>query len=359
LKHSYLTAGITLGNLNRLLRRNRIAFRPKYIVRILFLYQSAVWSSLFAFFDKTRFGKKLENTPVPDNPIFIIGHWRTGSTFLHQLMALDGQLKAPTLFEVAIPEGFLSSHLYYKPVMNSLLTKYRPMDKVRIGMDEPQEDEYAIYRLTDLSPLEGLVFPASQGYFLKNYPSFVPDGEKGEKWEQEVLEFYRKLYLKSGKIIISKNPFNSMRINTLSRIFPKARFIHIVRHPYDVVPSTINMWSILHKQNCLNDLGGNPGTKDVTEILWTLLTTIRKELPVAGQSIEVKYEDLIADPITVLKKIYAETGLNYTSLFEERLQAYLEDNEDFEKNAFSLSTEEKEQIASKLKDHMDFYGYQP
>lgn len=305
-----------------------------------------------------RFGKKLQLEPIPEAPVFIIGHWRTGSTFLHQLMALDPLLKAPTLFEVAIPDGFLSSHRYYKPVMAGLLTKYRPMDKVRIGMDEPQEDEYAIYRITDASPLEQLVFPRSANYFLMEDERWVPEGEARIKWMETVRTFYGKITFKTGRTLISKNPFNSMRIPELTEMFPGARFIHIVRHPYEVIPSSVNMWSILHRQNRLNDRGKAPETADVAGMMEKMLSVIRAEMHrVSAARAEIRYEDFTQDPIGSLKTVYKSLQLDFTPEFETKARDFLHKNQDFEKNSFTLTPEEKKIISAKLSNHMEFYGY--
>ena len=194
MKNSYLTAGITLKHLFRLLRRNTISFHPKYLFRLFFLFQSACWSSLFALIDKSRFAKSLDAIDKIPAPVFIIGHWRTGTTLLHKLMSLDPNLIAPTLFDVAIPEGFLSSYKFYKPIMQLMVSKHRPMDMVKMGIDEPQEDEYAIFRMTDFSPLERLIFPQSPGYFLLSCDSFLPEGEKKVEWEKSFYYFSRNFF---------------------------------------------------------------------------------------------------------------------------------------------------------------------
>ena len=201
---NYLTAGIGFSRLVRLARKNSISCRPKYLFRFLFLAQSALWSDLFSWIEWKRYGKKIESTPVPEDPIFIIGHWRTGTTLLHQFMNLDPNLGAPTLFQVAEPNCFISSYHYYAPVFSALLSKKRPMDNVRLGKDEPQEDEYAIYRITDFSPIERLVFPKNSSYFLLDYNSFLPEGEKERKeWEEQLCFFFRKLFYFHGKRIVS------------------------------------------------------------------------------------------------------------------------------------------------------------
>ena len=174
MKNSYLTAGMKSGQLFRLIRRNRISSNPQAILRILFLIQSSLWSGLFSLIEKVRYSSAIDKTPIPADPIFIIGHWRTGSTFLHQLMSLDPNLAAPTLFQVAVPDSFLVSYNYYKPIFKTMVGKHRPMDMVKLGMDEPQEDEYAIYRITDCSPLENIVFPKNRNYFLLREGDFMP-----------------------------------------------------------------------------------------------------------------------------------------------------------------------------------------
>ena len=327
----------------------------------MFLVQSALWSDLFSWIEWKRYGKKIESTPVPEDPIFIIGHWRTGTTLLHQFMNLDPNLGAPTLFQVAEPNCFICSYRYYAPVFSALLSKKRPMDNVRLGINEPQEDEYAIYRITDFSPIERLVFPENSSYFLLDYNSFLPGDETERKeWEKQLCLFFRKLFFFHGKRIVSKNPFNSLRIKELSALFPKARFIHIVRHPYDVVPSTIHLWKIVLRQNILNRKGSEPGMKDVVEGLDRVLSTIEKDKSVLPEEnfYEMKFEDLEADPVAELKKIYSRFHLPFDDDFHHSLQVFTDGLKNYRKNEFHLEEEEKELIRRQLFRHMHIFNYQ-
>jgi len=359
-KTSYLTAGISMGNLIRLFHRNKITLKPKYIGRTIFLIQSAIWSSIFATAEKALLKKKIEATPVPEDPVFIIGHWRTGSTLLHQIMNLDTENAAPTLFQVAVPDSFIISYPFYKPVLNATINKHRPMDKVKLGMNEPQEDEYAIYRITDFSPLEKLVFPKSLEYFLLNEDMFVPEeGRDLEEWENKLKSFFQKLYFKTGRTIVSKNPFNSFRIPTLAKIFPSARFIHIVRNPIDVVPSTINMWNIVQRQNSLINKEYKPTLREIVAVYNKMADRIDKDLCLipTGKKAVVKYEDLIHDPISEVKKIYISLFKPFTVIFEEKLKNFLHEIENYEKNSFVISKEDKFYIINMMGDYMEKYGY--
>jgi omega-hydroxy-beta-dihydromenaquinone-9 sulfotransferase len=358
---NYLTAGIGLSRLVRLARKNSISCHPKYLLRFLFLLQSALWSELFSCIERKRYGKKIGSTPVPEDPIFIIGHWRTGTTLLHQLLNLDPNLAAPTLFQVAEPNCFICSYRYYLPVFSAMVSENRPMDNVRIGMNEPQEDEYAIYRITDFSPIERLVFPKNSDYFLLDYTSFLPENEKERKeWEEQLRSYFRKLYFFHGKTIVSKNPFNSLRIKELATIFPKARFIHIVRHPFEVVPSTIHMWKIVFDQNKLNRKGSDPGIEEVAKGLYKVLTTIEKDRSVLPEEnfYEMKFEDLEVDPVAEFRKIYSRFHMPFDEALSHNIQSFMDSLKDYRKNEFILEDEEKEMIHNQLHQHMQNFNYQ-
>ena len=360
MKDSYLTAGIKFNHLFRLLKRNKVSFTFRNLLRLAFLLQGACWSSLFSWIEKVRFSKALKNTPVPDDPVFIIGHWRTGSTLLHQLMSLDPQLNAPTLFQVALPDSFLVSYPYYRPMFRMFISGHRPMDQVRIGMDEPQEDEYAIYRITNFSPLEKLVFATTDSYFLNRETRFLPSGDDLEKWKNEVKAFFRKLHFANNKRIVSKNPFNSFRIKVLHDMFPNAKFIHIVCHPDDVIPSAINMWNILQKQNQLTNPVNPPRFEAVADLLEHLLSEIETDhkqlLP--DQYVEVRFEDLEKKPVAVLKQIYESLHLPFSTEFELKINGFIRQTANFRKNDFSLTPRDKLYIRKILAIHMNKYNYQ-
>jgi hypothetical protein len=246
-------------------------------------------------------------------------------------------------------------------VFAALVAENRPMDNVKIGMNEPQEDEYAIYRITDFSPLERLVFPKGTGYFIQDYPSFLPGNEADRKeWEKQLCSYFRKLRFFHGKTIISKNPFNSMRIKELAALFPGARFIHIVRHPFEVVPSTIHMWKIVIDQNRLNQKGSIPGIEEVTRGFDTMLNAIKKDKSCIPEEnyFEMRFEDLEADPIAELRKIYLRFSMTFDDALGKKIESYMECLKNYKKNEFHLEEEEKEQIRRQLFQHMRIFNYQ-
>lgn len=243
--------------------------------------------------------------------------------------------------------------------MALLVSKFRPMDRVKLGIDEPQEDEYAIYRITPFSPLERLVFPNKSNYFLLDFPSFLPENAQLADWENKFMWYFRKLSLKSGKPIVSKNPFNSLRIRELHKLFPEARFIHIYRHPFDVIPSTIHMWSIVQQQNSLNRQGRKPVLDEVVTVFDRVLSAIRKDTASLPEKkfYEMCFENLESDPVQEITKLYKAFNLNYNHEFEEKVKSFLSEIGGFQKNIFHLSIDETIFIHQRLWHHMEHYGY--
>jgi omega-hydroxy-beta-dihydromenaquinone-9 sulfotransferase len=357
MKHSYILAGTTSGKLLKMTLKNGISLNPKLLFRLLFLLQNGIWASLFKLREKAKFGKKLANAPAVTNPVIIIGHWRTGSTLLHQLMSLDKNLVSPTVFQVSLPDSFLVSEKYYRPVMSSMMSPTRPMDNVKLGFDEPQEDEYALLKLTGDSPLTDVIFQKSKNYFLKSYPDFNP--KNIAEWKRAISNFCNKLHFASGKRILLKNPFHSMRIRLLKETFPDVKFIHIHRHPYKVIPSTINMWNIIARQNRLKGTWKIPTVKETSEMLNEMLTQIRNDLSIlpAGSYTEVNFETFEKDVPLSLKKIYQEIGLKYTPEFEKNVNNYLSGLKDYKKNVFNLDDKDKQCIREILGDQFNHYHY--
>ena len=350
---------MTFGRLIRVLSRNNISWNLKTSGRILFLLQSSVWSSIFATVEKFRYGKLIKVMPCPDDPVFIIGHWRTGTSLLFKLMSLDEQFTAPTLFQVAEPDSMLTSHAYYKPVMKTLVGETRPMDNVRIGMDEPQEDEYAVFRLTACSPLEQLVFPCREEYFLEKFAECKTLSKTEEQIKTQLKFFFTKINYHRNGTILSKNPFHSFRIRMLMETFPKARFIQIHRHPFSVVPSTINMWDILQRENALNNELHKHGIAETCKVMNLISENISAgtaALP-EGSFAETRFEDLEHDPVNTLRKLYAVLKLDFPEGIEIRIKEFMAINRNFAKNKFLLSDSDKEVIESELNDYMRKYSY--
>lgn len=359
MKSGYLIIAARLEIFAKLLLGNGISFHPKYLLRTAWILQAGVWSSFLALREKIICSKKIRNHPLPRDPIFIIGHWRSGSTFLQQLLSCDPNLTTPTYLQCCYPDSFLSSHRFIAPILKKVLTKTRPMDNVSVGIDEPQEDENALFRLCGISPLEKLIFPKIKNYFLLPYKDFIPEEPLREKWEQAFATFAKKLHLQTNKRILFKNPFHSMRIPLLITMFPDALFIHIYRDPCYVIPSTMRMWDIVGTQNNLRKQWQPPELEEVITVFDRMMARIYGDLALLPTHTytEIRFEDLETNPIQTLRMAYKSLRLSFTDEFERNVKKFIV--KEYEKNSYALKNEDKKYICVRLKRYLELGKYNP
>jgi len=337
--------GTRFSVLMKLVLRNGITLYPKYLLRFFMLLLNSLISSSLILAERKNYGKKTRETVISEAPVFIIGHWRTGSTLLHQLISLDPGFTAPNMVQTVVPDHLLFSTKYYVPILNKAMPRYRPMDQVALTPFTPQEEEFALIRMGSVSPIEQLIFPRGQGYFLKGYENYVPAGKELERWKKNLLTFFKKISLQTGKRIISKNPYHSMRMELLAEMFPGAKFIHITRDPMIVVPSTIRMWDIVADQNGLKRGWKSPGTGETTSVLKAYLDRVAEShAKLDNPFTELCFEDLEKAPVESLKKIYSDLDLNWPEELETRIRHFMEKNRDYQKNSYALSKEEQDVI---------------
>jgi len=146
-------------------------------------------------------------TTIQHPPIFILGHFRSGTTRLHELMSKDDRLVAPTVYQCFAPRVFLHREEAISEQFGKLQIR-RPMDSVKVRMESPQEDEFGLVNLCGLSPYMGAIFARAER--VKNryiqYLSFKEaTAEEVGRWKDAVVFFYKKvLFKKQEKRLILK-----------------------------------------------------------------------------------------------------------------------------------------------------------
>jgi hypothetical protein len=351
--------GIKFTTLFQMVLRKGIGLHPKYIIRFLPLIPSSLISQILSWVEKIKFGKKIDQTIIEKPPIFIIGHWRSGTTLLQQLIALDDQFTAPTLVQTIIPDHFIFSTKYYVPILKKMLPGKRPMDEIVLDPLAPMEDEFGLVRMGSRSPFEKLLFPSAKAEFLADMGEFIPDGKELVKWKKNLYIFLKKITLLTHKQIVLKNPFHTPRISLLSEMFPGARFIHIVRHPYNIIPSSINMWDIVANENALKGGWAKPDIEETATVLDNFWRSVEENKGKLGKNEfgVVKYEDMEQNPVQELKRIYAELNLDFKSEFETRIIEFMEMKKGYKKNVFNLLSKEKSRIYKKLNQYFQAFNY--
>ena len=87
-------------------------------------------------------GRKIDRTQIEKHPVFVLGHWRSGTTLLHELLVCDPRHTYPDTFSCFAPNHFLLSRRLFAWWLWALMPHRRPMDNMSVGFDSPQEDEW-------------------------------------------------------------------------------------------------------------------------------------------------------------------------------------------------------------------------
>lgn len=297
---------------------------------------------------------------APAPMIFVIGHWRSGTTFLHELLCSNPNFNFPSTYACMNPQIFPLTH---EAVLRSAKEQSitRPMDNMSISLDSPQEDEFALLALGAPSPYEGLLFPrALQRAMSTADPEDLQDKQKKE-WIGIFSRFLAQVSRqKPGCPLVLKSPTHAYRVKLLAQLFPQARFIHIVRNPLDVYNSTLNMWKKLCSLYAIGDLCSDEELSGQVISNWILL---EEKLDAAitklgaGSYVRVRYEDLSAQPLAEMQKIYEQLELKGFADALPAMESLLASRAGFEKNRFELSAEKTHSVFSSWRSIFEKYGY--
>jgi hypothetical protein len=231
-------------------------------------------------------------------------------------------------------------------IFNYFSPSKRPMDNMAIGSKAPHEDEFAVAALSTVSPYLQVLFPRTGDKGFAVLDPLRLEKEALDRWKAAMQHFVQKLTFTKGKRIVLKSPPHLGRVRVLLDLFPQAKFIHIYRNPYEVYSSTRHLWqtgfSLSHLQK--------PDPQALEEMILSWYTELYKlyerdlGLIPAGSLCEVKYEDLVSNPLESLENIYLNLGLPGFEAFRARVTPYLETQKSYKRNTYVLDAETKEKI---------------
>lgn len=296
-------------------------------------------------------------------PVFVVGVHRSGTTHLHNLLSLDRQFRAPQNRHVINPLGMLSFGWLTTPLLGPFMTWARPMDAVRLSALTPQEEEFAIAGMCRVSPYWGLAFPRRVAKHDRCIFTGRLSPREQKVWRRTYLLFLRKLMLFSRKRPLLKSPYNTGRVAVLREMFPRAKFVHLCRHPYSVFSSNRhtarNGFVVFQLQDPDRHDCYESRFLDNYRALEESFTGDAARLP-PEDVCRVRFEDLERDPIAVIRRIYASLDLDYDASFHRRLVRYIEAISDYKKNRFGeLPQQDRRRIDAQMGPFMEQWGYRP
>jgi omega-hydroxy-beta-dihydromenaquinone-9 sulfotransferase len=342
----------------RLLIRNRFAVHwSRWHYAAIYTVLSVV-NSLLGLCQRMLFGKRVANTAIAHAPIFIVGHWRTGTTMLHEMLVLDERHTAPTTYECIAPHHFLLTQRFAR-FAQFLTSKHRAMDNMDLSLAHPQEDEFAWCMLGLPSPYLTIAFPNRPTQDERYLDMDRLSARELETWKRTFFRFVQQLYFRRRKAVVLKSPTHSFRIKVLLTVFPQAKFIHIVRDPYVVYPSTVNLFKAFSRVHGLQ----RPTFEGLDENVLSTYTELYRKLDEGREMVdpsrfyELRYEDLIGDPEGQLRQMYEHLNLGGFEQYLPRLRRYLADKSAYRTNSYDMTTEQRAVVTERWGEFIERYGY--
>lgn len=356
---------------------------PRRVSRLAAFYLS------FPLFELvTQIGLLLDDTFFADyrqqqvrQPVFIIGNPRSGTTFLHRLMAKDeAQFISLKTWQVLLAPSITQRRLW-KTINNLDRRLGRSLKRLvqrweknwhdafvvhELALEEPEEDEFLFVHIW--SSLATSLFSAvmDRAPTYTHFDTAVPDAEK-----QRIMTFYqgclkRHLYDQNGtpsqgKRYLAKNPSFCAKVGTLWQWFPDAKFIYLVRNPLEMIPSYVSVMQL--QWRALADPLTPWAARDYVLHMarhWYTYPLQRLARAPADSYVIVRYDDLVHNPAGTVAGIYQHLGIEMNPVYAQVLLQEAEASKAY-RSRHHYSLEQlgltRELIVDRFRDVFDRFGF--
>ena len=344
-----------------LLARHRFAIHPTRLPMAFLISGCTAINSTAALAQKMFYGRRIRETTLDQPPIFIVGHWRTGTTLLHELLGHDSRFAFPNNVECFAPHHFLVTGKLVSPIVRLLMPSRRPMDNMEIKSNFPQEDEFALCSLGAPTPYFRVAFPNHEPEYMELLNFDNADPELIERFRSGLDYFFKALTVKYQRPLILKSPPHTGRIKLLSKWYPGAKFIHICRDPLKIFTSTKRLWRTLDQVQGFQ----LPKYSDekLNELVFQSLNSMydgylrqRSDIDVKNL-VEVRFEDVVADPVAEIGRIYETLEIDRFDDLKPSLLEYQRSRKDYRGNPSVIDEATAADVKANWRQYYDAFGY--
>jgi hypothetical protein len=258
-------------------------------------------------------------------PVFITGMPRSGSTFLHELLAEDPENRVPRVWEVMFP---IPDHNRSRSKAES---RVRKAEACLWCFRRLAPHANSVYPMRAWTPYECVAIHSytllSEEFAMicriPSYEAFLRKAKFGPvyAWQKRFLQ-YLQLSCQTKQWIL-KSPDHVHTLEYLLTVFPDAVVIQTHRNPLDVLRSSMQLTEMLEGTFARSDDRAQTRVREARSLAEHMegITSFRKVHPeLEGQFIDVKYHELVVDPLAIVRQIYQRLDKRLSEPAIERME---------------------------------------
>jgi hypothetical protein len=364
----------------------RLAHSPRTFSLTRTLFADTLVSAATVLGAVNRAAARVDDVLYPDyrevplgKPVYIVAAPRSGTTFLHRLMSLDPQFTALKLYQSFFPT--VSGRKVVNRVagvngrvgalLRGITAKLDDSSfgawegKHDTGLNQDEEDE-AWWALAFATPAIWLVLPFPDEFDHLRFIDRLPS-EKRER----LVSYYRAcvqrhLYGNPGKTLLAKNVLLPGRFEIVTSAIPDARFVHVLRHPYEAIPSTLSLFTVPWRWHSPNIQLNGPEVRALAQLTIDYyrhlhLRTLESEREGSDRFMCIHYRELLSDPERQVLDIYQRFSLPLSDEVRQEIHLRCDEQKNYKSDhrysleQFGLS---KDYVYNELKELFDHYGFE-
>ncbi len=353
--------GYSFSVLAHLYKNNDISFR--YYPRMAAIGLINLINKPFRAYERHFINPGFKDVELENEPIFILGHWRSGTTFLHNLLCSNPDMGYVTTFQSVFPDTLFNKagNFIFENFMRLLIPATRKGDNVKLSPDYPQEEEFALGSNVPISYYYFWMFPQEAQSFYDRYVRFLKVSENDYlMWKEEyLLQIKKAIVNTNGKYFLSKNPPHTARIKVLLEMFPNAKFIHIHRNPVIVFLSTQHFFRTMLPNLQLQHMSSEKLDDLIFSIYKQMMHSYMDERSLIPKEnlVEIAFEDLEENPLSTIKSIFDTLNIADFEKSEASIRDYIDSKKGYKKNAHKIEQNTLDKILNEWDFAMKEWGY--
>jgi len=319
----------------------------------------------FSLIDHFLYHERIKNHQLSEDPIFILGYYRSGTTFLQRVLALNSDWANINQLHTAIPECSISFSRFFMTIFqffSKLLKSKNEFHKTEWDWNLVGEEDVGLTCLaSEATCYWSFMFPSKAEEYFDRFSYFKDENQKDINfWKDEYTHIVKRFsFMFKGQQMLLKSPPNVAKIKELIELYPKAKFIFIYRNPYQVLKSVRRLWAINGKMNFQN----NPSPEVIDQLtIKDFSSSIDryykyKSLVSPSNIFEIKYEDFMSDPKSILENLWSTFNLKNSNIISSMVE-YIKKHDGEGVTQHKFDHKDFELAEKDLHKYIDLWGYQ-